>query len=84
MSFIDQSRSRFFKPIQNENMEMRIIPGQMIENHNVKKRKPEFSQHEMKLMRTKSQPTIKSNINNNLRKRSLNIYSETLFDLSVY
>ena len=84
MSFIDQFRSRFFKPIQNENMEMRIMPGQTIENHHMKERKPEFSQHEMKLMRTKSQPTIKSNIKNELRKRSLNIYSETIFDLSVY
>ena len=84
MSFIDQLRARFFKPIQNENMEIRIVRRQTIENHHAKDRKPEFSQHEMKLMRTKSQPTIKSNINNELRKRSLNIYSETLFDLSVY
>ena len=84
MSFIDQFRSRFFKPIQNENMEMRIMPGQTIENHHMKDRKPDFSQHEIKLIRTKSQPTIKSNVNHELRKRSLNVYSETLFDLSVY
>ena len=84
MSLIDQFRSRIFKPIQNENMEVRVMPGKTIENHHVKNRKAEFPEHEMKLMRTKSQPTIKSNINNNLRKRSLNIYSETLFDLSVY
>ena len=38
MPFIDQFRSRFFKPIQNENMEMRIMPGQAIENHHVKNR----------------------------------------------
>ena len=82
--FIDQLRARIFKPIQNENMKMRIVTGNAIMNHHVNDRKPEFSQHEMKLMRTKSLPTINSNINNELRKRSLDIYSETLFDLSVY
>ena len=83
-SFIDQFRSRIFKPIQNENIEMRIVTGQTIENQDMKNRKPPFSQHQMKLMRTKSQPTIKHNKNNEMRKRSLNIYSETLFDFFVY
>ena len=84
MYFIDQLQARFFKQIQNENMEMRIVTGNAIINHHANDRKPEFSKYEMKLMRTKSLPTIKSNINNELRKRSLDIYSETLFDLSVY
>ena len=84
MSLIDQLRSCIFKPITNENMEMGIVTRQTIENHDIKNRKPQFSQREMKLMRTKSQPTIKNNKNNEIRKRSLNIYSETLFDLSVY
>ena len=84
MYFIDQLRARIFKPIQKENMKMRIVTGNAIINHHANDRKPEFSQHEMKLMRTKSLPTIKSNINNELRKRSLDMYSETLFDLSVY
>ena len=84
MSFIDTLRANANNPIPHQNIEMGVIQG----NGRISKARHQptwaVSDNSKKLLRTKSHPQLKHNTPNEHRKRSLNMYSETFFDLSIY
>ena len=85
MTLIDKFRSNAVNPIQDQNIEMAVLPNHGIVHHNEIRNIPPVPKHAAKkLLRTKTQASVRKTTKREERRRSLNIYSETFFDLSVY
>ena len=85
MTFIDKFRSNTVNPIQDQNIQMDGLPKEIIVHHDDNRNIPSMPKHAAKkLLRTKTQALLRNDNKREERRRSLNIYSETLFDLSVY
>ena len=85
MTLIDKFRSNAVNPIQDQNIEIDVLPNQGRVHHDEPRTIPPVSKHAAKkLLRTKTQASVRKTTKQEKRRRSLNIYSETFFDLSVY
>ena len=84
MSFIDTLRINAVNPIPNQNIEMGVIQGNGRISKTLHQPTWVVSDNSKKLLRTKSHPQMKIYTPKEHRKRSLNMYSETFFDLSLY
>ena len=84
ISLIDKSSSNAIQPSLHQNIEMRAVPRPRLENQGEVRFFQAVPNHSKKLLRTKSQPLFKLGPKVEHRKRSLNLYSETIFDLSIY
>ena len=85
MTFIDKYRSNTVNPIQDQNIQKGVLPEEILVHHDRNRKIPSVPKHATKkLLRTKTQALLKNNNKREERRRSLNVYSETFFDLSVY
>ena len=84
ISLIDKSRSNAIQPSLHQNIEMGAISKPRLKSKDEFKLFPAVPNHSKELYRTKSQPQFKLGAKLEQRKRSLSLYSETVFDLSIY
>ena len=84
ISIIDRYRTNVIESSINENIEMGAVSRPRLARQGENDRFQVVSKPSQRLIRTKSLPDFKYGSKLEHRKRSLKVYSETMFDLSIY